>query len=104
MPCRTPATDMLTGVRLRAGEPGNEAGYVVAMTDDTLATPYKVVPGTRVRLESAYDGTSKRLGVMGCARPGPARARAAACPHPGGGVWPVRQRAAGCSLQSGALR
>ena len=69
MPCRASAIDTLTGARLRAGEPGNEAGYVVAMTDDTLATPYKVVPGTRVRLESAYDGTSKRLGVMGCARP-----------------------------------
>ena len=97
-PCRTSSTDTLTGVRLRAGEPGNEAGYVVAMTDDTLATPYKVVPGTRVRLESAYDGTSKRLGVMGCARPGPAHARAISCPAPGSGVCPVRPRATGCPL------
>ena len=52
---------------MRAGEAGNEKGYVVKMTDDTLATPYKIMPGTRVRLESAYDGTSRRTGVMGCA-------------------------------------
>lgn len=51
---------------MRAGEAGNEKGYVVKMTDDTLATPYKIMPGTRVRLESAYDGTSRRTGVMGC--------------------------------------
>ena len=51
----------------RAGEAGNEKGYVVRMTDDNLATPYKIMPGTRVRLESAYDGTSRRTGVMGCA-------------------------------------
>ena len=52
---------------MRAGEAGNEKGYVVKMTDDNLATPYRIMPGTRVRLESAYDGTSRRTGVMGCA-------------------------------------
>ena len=52
---------------MRAGEAGNEKGYVVKMTDDTLSTPYKIMPGTRVRLESAYDGTERRTGVMGCA-------------------------------------
>ena len=51
-----------------AGEAGNEKGYVVKMTDDTLSPPYKVMPGMRVRLESAYDGTERRTGVMGCAR------------------------------------
>ena len=45
-------------------EPGNEAGYVVKMTDDTLERPYKIAPGTRVRLESAYEGDVRRLGVM----------------------------------------
>ena len=54
-----------------AGEAGNEKGYVVKMTDDTLATPYKIMPGTRVRLESAYDGTERRTGVMGCVRRAP---------------------------------
>lgn len=51
---------------MRAGEAGNEKGYVVKMTDDTLSPPYKIMPGTRVRLESAYDGTERRTGVMGC--------------------------------------
>jgi len=46
-----------------AGEPGNEAGYVVKMTDDTLEKPYKIAPGTRVRVESAYDGNTRRLGA-----------------------------------------
>ena len=47
------------------GEPGNEAGYVVRMTDEVLSPPYKIAPGTRVRLESAYLGTERRTGVMG---------------------------------------
>ena len=55
-------------VLMRTGEAGNEKGYVVKMTDDTLSPPYKMMPGTRVRLESAYDGTERRTGVMGCAR------------------------------------
>ena len=37
---------------------------MVKMTDDTLRRPYKIAPGTRVRLESAYDGNVRRLGVM----------------------------------------
>ncbi|KAK9842080.1 hypothetical protein WJX81_007607 [Elliptochloris bilobata] len=47
------------------GQPGNEAGYVVKMTDDNVSPPYKILPGTRVRLESMYDGNTRRLGVMG---------------------------------------
>lgn len=47
----------------RADEPGNEGGYLVKMTDDTLETPYKIAPGTRVRVESAYDGNTRRLGA-----------------------------------------
>lgn len=48
-----------------AGQPGNEKGYVVKMTDQLLDPPYKVSPGTRVRIESAYVGDERRLGVMG---------------------------------------
>ena len=44
-----------------ADEPGNEDGYVVKMTDDDLATPYKIAPGTRVRLESLYEGDNRLL-------------------------------------------
>ncbi|KAK9842004.1 hypothetical protein WJX81_003725 [Elliptochloris bilobata] len=47
------------------GEPGNEDGYVVKMTDDDLATPYKIAPGTRVRLESLYQNDKRLLGAMG---------------------------------------
>ena len=39
---------------------------MVKMTDDTLRRPYKIAPGMRVRLESAYDGNVRRLGVMVC--------------------------------------
>ena len=48
-----------------AGKAGNEKGYVVKMTDEVLSPPYKIAPGTKVRLESAYDGTQRRTGVMG---------------------------------------
>ena len=37
---------------------------MVKMTDDNVSPPYKIAPGTRVRLESAYDGSTRRLGVM----------------------------------------
>ena len=50
---------------LGAGKAGNEKGYVVKMTDEVLSPPYKIAPGTKVRLESAYDGTQRRTGVMG---------------------------------------
>jgi len=30
-----------------------------------LDPPYKIHPGTKVRVESVYDGSQKRLGVMG---------------------------------------
>ncbi len=48
-----------------AGMPGNEKGYVVKMTDEVLSPPYVIKPGTKVRIESAYDGTQRRTGVMG---------------------------------------
>lgn len=48
-----------------AGVAGNEKGYVVKMTDDVLSPPYVIKPGTKVRIESAYDGTQHRTGVMG---------------------------------------
>lgn len=44
-----------------ADEPGNEDGYVVKMTDDDLAPPYNIAPGTRVRLESLYEGDNRLL-------------------------------------------
>ena len=37
----------------------------------TCPRPYKIAPGTRVRLESAYDGNTRRPGRHG-ARPSPA--------------------------------
>ncbi len=46
-----------------ADEPGNEDGYVVKMTDDDLETPYKIAPGTPVRLESLYEGDNRLLGA-----------------------------------------
>jgi hypothetical protein len=47
------------------GSPGNELGYVVAISDDNLSPPYKIKPGTKIRVESVYEGDQKRLGVMG---------------------------------------
>ena len=46
---------------LVADEPGNEDGYVVKMTDDDLSPPYEIAPGTRVRLESLYEGDNRLL-------------------------------------------
>jgi hypothetical protein len=48
-----------------AGQPGNELGYVVRELDDEVVPPYKVQPGTHVRIVSQYDASKKRLGVMG---------------------------------------
>ena len=55
---------------LGAGKVGNEKGYVVKMTDDVLSPPYKIAPGTKLRIESAYDGTQQRTGVMGLVNAG----------------------------------
>ena len=35
------------------------------MADDDLATPYKIAPGTPVRIESLYEGDRRLLGAMG---------------------------------------
>lgn len=53
---------------LGADEPGNEDGYVVKMTDDDLSPPYKIAPGTRVRLESLYEGDNRLLVRPGLVR------------------------------------
>eukprot|EP00884_Botryococcus_braunii_P008862 jgi/Botrbrau1/17978/Bobra.50_1s0067.1 len=45
-------------------ELGNEAGYLVKMMDDTLATPLVMRPGQRVRLVSRYDASTDHYGVM----------------------------------------
>lgn len=34
---------------------------MVKMTDDDLAPPYNIAPGTRVRLESLYEGDNRLL-------------------------------------------
>jgi len=51
------------------------------MADDDLAMPYKIAPGTPVRIESLYEGDNRLLGAMGLMiSPWPTRrpARAAA--------------------------
>ena len=45
-----------------AGVPGDEEGYVVAMSDGDPSPPYLIEPGTNVRLFSDYDGSERRLG------------------------------------------
>ena len=47
-----------------AGESGNEAGYLVEMSTDTLAKPYFFKPGQIVRFESLYDWSQPYGGVM----------------------------------------
>ena len=37
---------------------------MVKMTDEVLNPPYKISPGTPIRIESAYQGSKRRLGVM----------------------------------------
>ena len=46
-----------------AGEPGNEAGYVVKIQDDNLSPPYTLQPGGKIRLVSEYDASQRRLGA-----------------------------------------
>ena len=47
----------------RAGVPGDEEGYVVAMTDGEPSPAYTIQPGTNVRLISDYDASIRRLGA-----------------------------------------
>lgn len=37
---------------------------MVKMTDDDLETPYKIAPGTPVRVESLYEGDNRLLGML----------------------------------------
>jgi hypothetical protein len=46
-----------------SGVPGDEAGYVVAMTDGEPSPAYTIQPGTNVRLISDYAGDVRRLGA-----------------------------------------
>ncbi|KAK9804600.1 hypothetical protein WJX73_006245 [Symbiochloris irregularis] len=50
------------------GVPGNEEGYVVRIPDDDLAIDgriYTVQPGTKLRIQSDYDASVPRFGIMG---------------------------------------
>jgi hypothetical protein len=47
-----------------ADEVGNERGYVVEMKDDTLAEPYELAPGQKVRLSSTYDALQDHYGEL----------------------------------------
>ena len=46
------------------GVPGNEKGYLVAMTEDRLTEPYPLLPGQKIRVEATYDSTENYGGVM----------------------------------------
>lgn len=46
-----------------ADEVGNERGYLVEMTAQTLDVPYKMSPGQRVRLVSKYDSRTDHYGA-----------------------------------------
>ena len=47
-----------------AADPGEEHGYVVKLTDDTLDPPYPMKPGQAIRLSVTYDSTTDHFGVM----------------------------------------
>jgi hypothetical protein len=47
-----------------ADEVGNERGYLVQMTQDTLDEPYKMSPGQKVRLVSNYDARMDHYGTF----------------------------------------
>ena len=46
------------------GVPGNEKGYLVAMTEDRLTEPYTLQPGQKIRVEAVYDSSENYGGVM----------------------------------------
>eukprot|EP00890_Picochlorum_soloecismus_P000437 jgi/Picsp_1/1394/NSC_04873-R1_mtn19-like protein len=46
------------------GVPGNEKGYLVAMTEDRLTEPYPLQPGQKIRVEAVYDSSEDYGGVM----------------------------------------
>ena len=47
-----------------AADAGQEHGYLVKMTDDSLAIPYTMQPGQKVTLVSRYDSSVDHYGVM----------------------------------------
>ncbi|BDA50792.1 hypothetical protein COCOBI_17-0100 [Coccomyxa sp. Obi] len=48
-----------------ADTPGEEKGYLVEMTDDTLVPPYPLKPGQHVTIVSEYNADKNHYGVMG---------------------------------------
>ncbi|BDA50791.1 hypothetical protein COCOBI_17-0080 [Coccomyxa sp. Obi] len=47
-----------------ADTPGQEKGYLVEMTDDTLVPPYPLKPGQNVTIVSKYNADKNHFGVM----------------------------------------
>ncbi len=50
------------GVCAWADTPGQEKGYLVQMTDDTLVPPYQLKPGQNVTIISKYSADDKHYG------------------------------------------
>ena len=49
--------------RIRADTPGQEKGYLVRMTDDTLVPPYQLKPGQNVTIVSRYSADIEHYGM-----------------------------------------
>ena len=47
-----------------AADPGQEHGYLVKMTDDTVLPPYQLRPGQNVTLVSRYDSSVDHFGGL----------------------------------------
>lgn len=47
---------------MSAADPGQEHGYLVKMTDDTMDPPYPLEPGQNVTLVSRYDSSVDHYG------------------------------------------
>ena len=52
-----------------AADPGQEHGYLVKMTDDTIIPPYQLQPGQNVTLVSRYDSSVDHFGGRGVSYP-----------------------------------
>ena len=63
--CNMPATYMQQGrLFANAADPGQEHGYLVKMTDDTIIPPYQLQPGQNVTLVSRYDSSVDHFGGL----------------------------------------
>lgn len=49
---------------MSADTPGEEKGYVVRLTDDTLDPPYMLKPGQDITIVSHYDSTENHYGAL----------------------------------------